>query len=663
MISLPKEKIIVTSALPYSNGEIHLGHVTSTYLPADIFTRYHRLKGSEVIHVCATDDFGTPILIRAEEEGKTPEEYVAHWWEVDQKDFTDAGISFDIFDKTSSKENIELTQSFFKTLNKKGFIFKQTVKLSYCENCKKFLPDRYVKGICPHCNAKEQYSDGCEVCGRTFQPGEIKDPHCVVCGSKPVTKESEHYFLKLSQFSKQLKEWLEKNENLQKEVKNYVLKWIEEGLKDWDITRDIYWGVPIPLEEAGGKVLYGWFDNHLCYISSALKYFSDKKVDGKKFWNSSRIYHFIGKDIVYHHFLFLPAMRLGEGSFKLPDFIPTRGHLLLQGQKFSKSRGWYISLRGFLDKFPADYLRFYLSTITPYSQADVNFDWKDFQARINNELVANIGNFIYRTLSFIWNKFEGKVPKAEEYDELDKGFEKKIKEVAKDVGKELENIELEKALRKILEFSKFCNQYFQKKEPWKNLEKAKNCLYLSINAVRSLAILLEPFLPASAEKLWNQLNLKASIHKQEWSSLSEIKIEQGHKIRKPEILFKKVEDVDIEEQLAKLGGKLEIPFEEFQKLDLRIGKVIEAEHIQGSKNLIKMIVDFGTEKRQAVAGIAQWYKPEQLIGRKYMFILNLKRKKLMGVESQCMIFAAEDSKGNVVLMQPEKDVEIGSKVS
>ncbi len=553
MRKLIKDKIIVTTALPYANGEIHLGHVTSTYLPADIFTRFHRLKGNDIIHVCATDDFGTPILIKAEQEGKTPHELVSYWNEKDRKDFEDFGVSFDIFYKTSSDENIQLTQYFFKKLFDNGHIFKQKVNQSFCEKCNKFLPDRYVKGTCPFCKAEEQYSDVCEKCGKILQPGEILNPHCAICGSKPITKESEHYFLKLSNFSDELKRWLTINKNLQKEVKNYVLNWISEGLKDWDITRDISWGVPIPLEEAKGQVLYGWFDNHLCYISTALKYFSEREKNGKEIWNSSKIYHFIGKDIVYHHYLFLPAMRIGVGDYKLPDFIPTRGHLLLQGQKFSKSRGFYISLREFLDAFPADYLRYYLTMITSYQQTDVNFDWNDFQSRINNELVANIGNFIHRTLSFIWSKFDGSVPDPKEkYSDLDTAFEEKIWNIEDNVEKDIENIQLERALKKILEFSAHCNQYFQKNEPWTGGERAKNCLYLCINAVRSLAILLEPFLPFSADKLWKELNIQGSLYDQGWSSISKFTIEPGHKINKPEILFRKIEDEEIKKQKNKL---------------------------------------------------------------------------------------------------------------
>lgn len=546
MVTVAKGKFIVTSALPYSNGEIHLGHIVSTYLPADIFVRYLRLKGGEVVFVCGGDDFGTPILIKAEQENKTPEEFVEFWHKHQKKDLSDAGIKFDIYHATSSPENIELVQHFFKVLHKKGLIFTQEIEQYYCEKDKKFLPDRYLKGTCPFCGAEDQYGDGCEKCGKTYSPTDVKDPRCAICGSLPVIKKSLHYFFKLSDFSGQLKRWLEKNKNLQTEVKNYVLRWIEDGLKDWDITRDINWGVKIPLEDAKGKVLYGWFDNHIGYISFASKYLKEKGKDGKEYWNSSKIYHFIGKDIAYHHYLFLPAMRMGEGSYKLPDYIPTRGHLLLQNKKFSKSRGWYISLRDFLDSFPADYLRYYLACITPYGQSDVNFDWSEFQARINNELVANIGNFIHRTLTFIWSNFDGRVPKPKEYDAADKKFESRIKSVFKLVEREIEKNELDRGLKKILEFSAFCNQYFQQKEPWKT--KGANCLYLCVNAVKSLAILLEPYIPFSVEKLWKKLNAS----KENWQSVGKLTIKANHEINKPEILFKRVEDEEIKREKEKL---------------------------------------------------------------------------------------------------------------
>jgi methionyl-tRNA synthetase len=444
---------------------------------------------------------------------------------------------------------VELTQHFFKRLYGEGYIYKEIVKQPYCERDEKFLPDRYIVGTCPHCGALRQYSDGCEACGKIFQTGEILDPSCALCGNKPIERESVHFFFKLSKFSDQLRKWLQGNSNLQPEVTNYVLNWITDGLRDWDVTRDIRWGVPVPLPEAEGKVLYGWFDNHICYISSTLKYLEEQNLDGKDYWNTSRIYHFIGKDIVYHHYLFLPAMRIGTGEeFKLPDFVPTRGHLLFQGQKFSKSRGHYVSLREFLKAFPADYLRYYLASITPYDQSDVNFSWKEFMSKINNELVANIGNFVYRVLSFLSSRFNLKVPEPKALDELDAELQNRIASISEKVGKKLES---NRTLREIVDFSSYCNQYFQRKRPWIGGVESQTCLYMSTNAVRCLAILLAPFLVCSMEKLWKQLNLEGSIHEQSWSSASQVMIKSGHVINKPTILFRKIEPEEIAAQQIK----------------------------------------------------------------------------------------------------------------
>lgn len=676
-------KVVVTSALPYANGELHLGHIVSTYLPADIFTRYCRLKGYDAVHICATDDYGTPILIRSEQEGKTPEEYVEYWNKKDLEDFTDLGIIFDYFYKTSSQENIDLTQYIFRRLSENGHIDRRMVLQPYCENDRKFLPDRYVIGVCPHCGATDQYSDGCEKCGRTLQPGEIKSPTCAICGRTPVQRQSEHFFFKLSSFSQRLKTWLTENKNLQNEVKNYVLRWIQDGLKDWDITRDISWGVPIPLPEAEGKVFYGWFDNHLCYISSTLTYFKKKRIDGKAFWNSAEIYHYIGKDIVYHHYLFLPAMRMGvDEEYKLPDFIPARGHLMLQGGKFSKSRGWYVSLRDFLNNFPADYLRYYLATITPYSQSDVNFDWDDFHARINNELVANIGNFIHRTLNFLSSRHLGEVPAPEEYDDTDRAFEDQIRTIREKVEKHLESNELDRALKKIIDFSAACNRYFQQREPWKGGKGSRTCLYLSVNAVKTIAILLDPYLSFSIEELWRQLNQKEP---RTWNSASQIDIKPGHKVSRPRILFRKLEEAEIQKQKDNLvksesrdqaskekllarhpfkkGAKLtEVPFEEFTRLDFRIGRVVEAERLKGSNKLLKLQIDIGGERRQSIAGVAEQYTPEELKNRLVAVIVNLKQRKVFGEVSEVMLLAALD-KDKMSLLNPDKEVSEGSKVS
>ena len=400
-----RKKAIITSALPYANGEIHLGHVASTYLPADVTTRFLKQKGVEAYYICASDDFGTPILIQSEKEGKSPEEYVAYWNKRDFDDFTAFNIEFDFFYKTSSKENIEFVQYVFKKLKDYGHIYESEIIQFYCKNDKKFLPDRYVIGTCPYCKAEDQYSDLCEKCGRV--PSEIDNPHCSICGTPPVKEKTNHYFFKLKNFSDQLHSYLGNAQYLQKDVKKYVENWIKGGLLDWDITRDISWGVPIPGSK--DQVFYGWFDNHLAYISSAIKFLNDKGINGKEFWNSADIYHFIGKDIVYHHFLFLPAMRLGIGEeYKLPDYIPTRGHLTLQSKKISKSRNWYIGLKEFLGFYRADYLRFYLIAINPYSQDDLNFDWDDFANKINSELIGNIGNFVNRALGFTQKSFDGK---------------------------------------------------------------------------------------------------------------------------------------------------------------------------------------------------------------------------------------------------------------
>jgi len=546
-----KNKAIITSALPYANGEIHLGHVASTYIPADVTTRFLKQNGVEAYYICASDDYGTPILIQSEKEGKSPQEYVEYWNKRDYEDFKLLDIDFDFFYKTSSKENIEFVQYVFKKLYDAGHIYESEIVQFYCKNDKKFLPDRYVLGTCPFCKADEQYSDLCEKCGRV--PDEIDNPKCAICGQTPVKEKTRHYFFKLKSFSEKLTKYLDSNSNLQKDVKKYVQNWIKDGLRDWDITRDISWGVPIPRDDAQDKVFYGWFDNHLAYISSALKFLNDKGINGKDFWNSADIYHFIGKDIVYHHYLFLPAMRLGiDEEYKLPDFIPTRGHLTLQSKKISKSRNWYIGLKEFLEYYPADYLRFYLISINPYSQDDLNFDWDAFATKINSELIGNLGNLVNRSLGFTQKSFSGVVPSPEDFDEQDNMAEEKIKNLSKDVGDLMEQNHLDRALKKILEFSAHFNQYFQHKEPWKKEKGTQTCVYLSVNAIASIAITLNPFLPQSGLKIWQQLDMKNDLVKQSWNSASELLIKPNHKIGSISPLFSKVEENDIEQHKKKL---------------------------------------------------------------------------------------------------------------
>ena len=543
---------VITSALPYANGEIHLGHIASTYLPADIFTRFLRLNGLRAYHICATDDFGTPILIRAEKEKKSPKDYVEYWNRQDKEDFESLGISFDFFYNTSSKENIEFVQYVFKQLLQNGHIYDQSVIQFYCTYDNKFLPDRYVIGRCPYCNAENQYSDLCEKCGRV--PDQILEPKCAICGRPPIKKESKHYFFRLSSFQEKLRKWLLSNTHLQPAVKNYVINWINEGLQDWDITRDLSWGVPIPLPEAKNKVFYGWFDNHLCYISSLVKFIKDMGGNGKRFWNESKIYHFIGKDIIYHHYLFLPAIRLGINSeYKLPEYIPTRGHLMLQNQKISKSRNWYIGLKDFTSAFNPDYLRFYIASVVTYSQDDLNFDFDAFYERINNELIANIGNFINRALSFTQKSFQGIVPKP---SGIDGTIGKELAATVYETGRLLSSNEIDKSLKRILKYSNYMNHYFQTNSPWANKDTSNTTVYISVNAVRSLAILLEPFIPFSCEKIWSQLKLESGgdVHQQVWETAKDIRaIPPGHELGKVQPIFRKIEAKEIEQWKNNLG--------------------------------------------------------------------------------------------------------------
>jgi len=550
-----KDSVIITSALPYANGEIHLGHISSTYLPADIFRRFLKLNEVEVYHLCASDDFGTPILIETEKKKTKPEIYVKHWHDKDIEDFKSVGIIFDSFSQTSSSTNREFVQYVFNVLSRRDLIYEKEVVQSFCEKDSKFLPDRYVVGTCPYCGAMGQYSDLCEKCGRI--PEKILGPKCAICGLPPVKKNSNHYFFKLSNFDVSLEKWLSENKFLQQDVKKYVLNWIVEGLQDWDITRDITWGINIPVEgnDKMDKVFYGWFDNHLCYISSFIELSGNVDVAREK-WNKSKIYHFIGKDIVYHHYLFLPAIRLGiDQEYKLPDLIPTRGHLMLQNNKISKSRNWYIGLREFVDQFEADYLRFYIASICSYSQDDINFDWNDFEKKINNELIANIGNFVNRTLTFIKKYFDNTIPHPNEYDDNDKKVLEEIKNIGNKVADFILRNEIDKALKCILNFSSLLNQYFQKKEPWKNPKQSGTSLFVSINAVRSLSILLEPFIPFSAEKIWQQISLEGNVHEQKWNAIGSITLKAGHILGNIQPLFKKIDEVKIKEQVNKLNNR------------------------------------------------------------------------------------------------------------
>ncbi len=542
-----RDKAIITSALPYSNGEIHIGHIASTYLPADVTTRFLKQRGVNVYYICASDDFGTPILIKSEQENKNPKQYVDHWNKQHLNDFKAVDIKFDFFDSTSTQEHEKFVQYIFTKLYKQGHIYKSKIIQFYCKTDKKFLPDRYVIGKCPYCNSDDQYSDLCEQCGRI--PKKINNPKCVLCGESPIKKETEHYFFKLNKFSSRLSIWLKNNTNLQIDVKKYVQNWIKNGLIDWDIARDIKWGISIPINNSD-QVFYGWFDNHLAYISSAIKFLDKQGLDGKKFWNSADIYHFIGKDIIYHHYLFLPAIRLGiNEEYKLPDYIPTRGHLKLHNKKLSKSRNWQISIKQFLAEYPADYLRFYLTLITQYSQDDLNFNWEEFATIINSELIGNIGNFINRVLKLTDSKYHLKIPTPNKFDDMDNTIMNKINQINKKFEIFMIQNNLDKGLKCILQTSALLNQYFQHKEPWKNDSNSDNCIFISLNAIANISIMLYPFLPTTAQKIWKQLNINAKmIEKNNKTNI----IISGQNIEKPSILFTKIEKEQIQNNISQI---------------------------------------------------------------------------------------------------------------
>jgi len=655
-----KRRILITAALPYANGKPHLGHGRSTYLPADIFVRYHRMKGNDAIYVCATDEHGTPILLNAEKEGKKPEEYVKCWHDYFEELFKKFGMSFDVFYRTHSPENKKLTIEFFEKAKKNGYIYEQEVKQFYCEKDNKYLPDRYVVGTCPYCNAKDQYSDYCENCGKTFEAGEILDPKCKLCGKRPVIKTAEHFFFLLSALRKKLNDYLDFNEHLQKDVKNYVKHWVKEGLKDWEITRDIEWGFKVPGKK--GQVFYVWWDAPIGYISSTIKWAKKKNKDWEKYWKSKKteIYHFIGKDIIYHHYLFWPAMLMSvKDKYTLPKMIPTRGFLNLEGKKFSKSRGWYISLEKFLKMFPADYLRFYLTMITPLAPSDANFSLEEFKKRINDDLIANFGNLSRRVLYFIEKFFEKKVPESKGLGAEEKGVVKELKKIHEKVTKHLEEVKLMKALQEILKASSVVNTYFQQKEPWKT--KDPNCLHVTINLIKGLCIELAPFLPFSMQELWENMGLKGKVKEQDWDSAFELSIKAGHKIKTSKPLYKPVSDEQIgklRESLKKKEKEKLIDIEEFKKLKIRVGSVQKVEKIDEKLLKLKVLVD---KERTIIAGIGEHYKPKELLGKKVIVLINLKPKKIKGVLSEGMLLAAE-KKDEIALLTTMKDMPENSEI-
>ena len=630
-----KKRIIVTSALPYANGPIHIGHLVE-YTQTDIFVRFLRLTGEDVVYCCADDTHGTPIEIKAKEEGIIPEELIGRFHKEHLRDFTDFHINFDSYYSTNSKENKYFSDLIFNRLKKKNLIYQKEIELSYCEKCQRFLPDRYVKGKCPKCKATDQYGDVCESCNAAYKTIDLLDPYCVICGGKPTRKSSTHYFFKLSAFSDKLEKWLEKNKGLQSEIKNYVLNWIKTGLEDWDISRDgPYFGFKIPDEE--NMYYYVWLDAPIGYISSFTNTLKGDVKKAENEWNKAEIIHFIGKDITYFHFLFWPAMLMGS-DFNLPENIVVHGFLTVNKEKMSKSRGTFLTAEDFLKENDAEYLRFYYARVLSKKLSDIDFDFKELRDIVNNEMAANLGNFCYRTLSFLGSNFDGKVGKISQDRELIKNINEKIKKVKESYSE----VNLNEAVREIMAISSLGNQYFQNKEPWKlvkeDKEKTHKIVGLCVNIVKNLSILIQPIFPSFSARLQEQLGVKEL----KWEDI-DFKFE-NKKLNKPEILIKKMVE----------SAKEEFP------LDLRVGQIDFVEEHPDADKLYILKINLGKERRQIVAGLRQHYKKEELLNKKVIVVANLEHAKLRGVRSEGMLLAADDGK-DVGILFAEKG-QVGERV-
>jgi len=669
------DRVLVTTALAYTNGPLHIGHVRSTYLPADVYTRFLKMRGVDAVHIGGTDNHGVPIALQAELEGKRPEDIVKKYHREIERDLEGLNIEFDEFSCTCKEfnpEHVKMTQWFFEKLYENGYIYEKEVEQLYCPNCERPLPDRYVEGVCPYCGAEGARGDHCEACGRYLEPVELEEPRCVVCGEKPEVRRTKHLFFKLSEFEDDLKEWLESKEDWPKNVRNYALNWVKEGLKDWDIVRDIDWGVPIPLEGYEDKVFYVWFDAPIGYVTFTKQYCEREGKDWRDYWfnDDTKIVHFIGKDIVVHHAIFWPAMLMGIGA-TLPDVIVAGEYLTLEGEKMSTSRGWVVWVKDFLEMFPADLLRYYLIAVSPLTR-DADFSWDDFQARVNNELVADLGNFVHRTLTFAYRYFDGEIPEGNTDEEV----EEAIEDAHRKATEALESFRFRDALNAVMELARFGNEYFQRHEPWKLIDededRCADVIHSCARMVKAIAVMLAPFLPESAEAIWKGLGLEGKP--EDWDeALEDV---ETRPIPRPKPVFPRVEDEDIERAKALLPEgeeevseerseeKETISFEEFQKIDMRVGEVVEAERIEGSDKLLKLKVDIGDDTRTIVSGIYPTYKPDEIKGKKVIILTNIEPRKIFGVESQGMLLAVGDEGEPAILTVDEskREVKPGERV-
>ena len=673
------KRTLVTTALPYANGPVHIGHLAGVYVPADIYTRYLRLKGEDVILIGGSDEHGVPITIKARNEGVTPQDIVDRYHGIIKKSFEEFGISFDIYSRTTSKIHHETASNFFRKLYDEGKFIEKTSAQYYDEEAGQFLADRYITGTCPHCKNENAYGDQCEACGTSLNATDLINPKSTISGSVPVLKDTKHWYLPLDQHEPFLRDWiLEGHKEWKTNVYGQCKSWLDMGLQPRAVSRDIDWGVPVPVEGAEGKVLYVWFDAPIGYISNTKELLPDT---WELYWKDkeTKLVHFIGKDNIVFHCIVFPAMLKAEGSYILPENVPANEFLNLEGDKISTSRNWAVWLHEYLVDFPGkqDVLRYVLTANAPETK-DNDFTWRDFQARNNNELVAILGNFINRSIVLTHKYFEGKVPVAGELTEYDNATIAEFAQVKEEIEKLLQNYRFRDALKEAMNLARIGNKYLADTEPWKlaktDMERVATIMNVALQISANLAIAFEPFLPFSAAKLRGMLNMTEC----NWSRLGEMNIlAEGAEINAPELLFEKIEDAEIEAQIqrlqdTKVANELKnkkanpiaenIDFEDFLKLDIRVGTVLECTKVPKADKLLMFKIDDGLGGRTIVSGIAKHYAPEELVGKQVCFIANLAPRKIKGIESQGMILSAEDFDGKLVVTTTQKEVAPGSEV-
>lgn len=673
------KRTLVTAALPYANGGVHIGHLAGVYVPADIYVRYLRLRGRDVLFICGSDEHGVPITIRAKKEGVTPQDVCDRYHKLIKESFEKFGISFSIYSRTTSDVHAKTAIEFFEKLYEKGEFIEQESEQYFDEEAKTFLADRYIKGECPHCGNPDAYGDQCEKCGKDLSPTELINPHSTISGSKPVLRTTKHWYLPLDKAQPWLEKWiLADHSDWRSNVVGQCKSWFDMGLKPRAVTRDLDWGIPVPVEGAEGKVMYVWFDAPIGYISNTRELLPN---DWEKWWKSqdTRLVHFIGKDNIVFHCIVFPAMLKAEGSYILPDNVPANEFLNLEDDKISTSRNWAVWLHEYVEEFPGkqDVLRYVLTANAPETK-DNNFTWKDFQARNNNELVAVYGNFVNRALVLTQKYFGGKVPPCGELTEQDKEIIAEFRDVKTKVEELLEKFRFRDAQKEAMNLARIGNKYLADSEPWKvfktDPKRVETILNLSLQLVANLAIAFEPFLPFSSEKLRSMINMPNL----KWDNLGQTDLlVAGHELNKPELLFEKIEDEVVEAQIKKLEEtkkaneaanykaapiRADVDIEEFSKMDLRVGTVLECEKVPKADKLLRFLIDDGLEKRQILSGIAKYYKPEELLGKQVVFIANLPARKLRGLDSQGMILSAVNNDGSLSVITVDRPVKPGSEV-